>query len=292
MHSNRSLSFSLSVNALIAFPPRRFSRERRRRNVKRKKKKRGGRHLAEVGDEKFDALCVCVCARLIDKYKHSKRPYESQITKNFHRSLLCVSFSPFLVTSEPFHLQCVYDTLGRIKSHFCHTLHYTLFVGIWDEDNKNERRRKKSRRRAQTINKNEALHGEHPFIFRNILLIVSFYLLFGPFLLAATKIWHFCFIFHIYTKWHWHLSSASSVPDDKRRWRKTTLLHIDVNGRKKLNGKVPRKRFSKDCDAKKGKWIPFQTATTTAATKNTELSNAEICFRSLSSVLIGSRFLN
>lgn len=130
MHSNRSLSFSLSVNALIAFPPQRFSRERRRRNVKRKKKKRGGRHLAEVGDEKFDALCVCVCARLIDKYKHSKRPHESQITINFHRSLLCVSFSPSLVTSEPFHLQCVYDTLGRIKSHFCHTLHYTLFVGI------------------------------------------------------------------------------------------------------------------------------------------------------------------
>lgn len=93
--------------------------------------------------------------------------------------------------------------------------------------------KKKSRRRAQTINKNEALHGEHPFIFRNILLIVSFYLLFGPFLLAATKIWHFCFIFHIYTEWHWHLSSASSVPDDKRRWQKTTLLHIDVNGEKK-----------------------------------------------------------
>lgn len=182
-----------------------------------------------------------MCARLIDKYKHSKRPHESQITINFHRSLLCVSFSPSLVTSEPFHLQCVYDTLGRIKSHFCHTLHYTLFVGIWDEDNKNERRRKKSRRRAQTINKNEALHGEHPFIFRNILLIVSFYLLFGPFLLAATKIWHFCFIFHIYTEWHWHLSSASSVPDDKRRWQKTTLLHIDVNGEKKVKWKSATK---------------------------------------------------
>lgn len=243
MHSNRSLSFSSSVNALIAFPPQRFSRERRRRNVKRKKKKKtGGRHLAEVCDDKFDALCVCVCARLIDKYKHSKRPHESQITINFHRSLLCVSFSPSLVTSEPFHLQCVYDTLGRIKSHFCHTLHYTLFVGIWDEDNKNERRRKKTRRRDTNhkqkwgITRGASIHFPEYFIDRFILFALR------AIFTCCDK--NMAFLFHlsyIYTKWHWHLSSASSVPDDKRRWQKTTLLHIDVNGEKKVKWKSATK---------------------------------------------------
>lgn len=48
--------------------------------------------------------------------------------------------------------------------------------------------------------------------------------------------------------------------------------------KKKLNGKVPRKRFSKDCDAKKGKWIPFQTATTTAAAKKLNLAMLRFAF--------------
>lgn len=180
------------VNALIAFPPRRFSLE----STRAKRKAKGEWNLADVCDDKFDA--VFVCAQHIDKYKDSKRPHESQITINFHRSLLCVCcFLILSVISEAFHLQCVYDTLGRIKSHFHHTLHFTFWYSFGRKQKVNEDREKNRGKssKAQSINKNETLHKSRPFIFSNILLIVSFYLLFGAFLLCCDK--NMAFLFHL-----------------------------------------------------------------------------------------------
>lgn len=79
-----------------------------------------------------------------------------------------------------------------------------------------------------------ALHS-HSFCW-NILLIIPFYLLFGAFLLVATK---YCFPPVFVSCFSWILWACDVFG------RKLTLYCI-LMWTKKLNGKVPRKRFPKD----------------------------------------------
>lgn len=179
---------------------------------------------------------LCVCVRVCDCLSLT------------HSSILCVWY-----TFLPFHLQCVYDTLGRMKSHFRHTLHYSIFL-YWSMVEKptvhSTNTQTHAHKQKWGITPGASIHFQEYFIDRFILFALR-----GIFTCCDKNMAFFCCFGSFYThslKWLGMIGRSVMRLRFADKWqcqRETTLLHIDVN-EKNLNGKVPRKRFSKDHDAK------------------------------------------
>lgn len=138
-----------------------------------------------------------------------------------------------------------------------------------------------------------ALHS-HSFRW-NILLIIPFYLLFGAFLLVATK---YCFppVFvscFSWILWAYDVFGRTHTKDDEAK----LTLYCILMWTKKLNGKVPRKRFPKDPMPKREMDSIQSHNKENGKTSNFFFDALWFCLRlcftySFCLAFIGSRFLN
>lgn len=157
-------------------------------------------------------LMRCVRFTLVNAHTYSKRPLGSQITINFHRSLyeynyiserhcsfplsICVIPCIPRVRQNPYRFICRMFTIHRgewnhtfLPCVALHTFFYTADIAMKYKNRKDEKKEKKI---STMIHKQkwDITHGRrrtHAFIFTKTLLIVSFYLFFGAFLLNARQ---------------------------------------------------------------------------------------------------------